>query len=191
MKRNAIVLAAIIGFATIASPIHALAQQGGPGMMGQGSGPGMMGPGPGPGMMSPPGGYAAGGMMGMMGMMNMMGGCPMMTGSTGSIATFADGRIAFLKAELAITDSQKSVWDAYAEAIKRNMQGMQGMAQIMTKMFDAKSPVERLDSQISAMDGRVIALKEIKPALDKLYSALTPDQKKKADELLTGMGCMM
>jgi hypothetical protein len=41
------------------------------------------------------------------------------------------------------------------------------------------------------MDSRVSALKEIKPALAKLYDALGSDQKKKADELLTGMGCMM
>ena len=38
---------------------------------------------------------------------------------------------------------------------------------------------------------RVTALKELKPALADLYAALSDEQKKKADELLTGMGCMM
>jgi hypothetical protein len=61
----------------------------------------------------------------------MMMGCPMMTGSGGPMSTFTEGRIAFLKAELSITDAQKSVWDAYAEAIKRNLQSMQNMWQIM------------------------------------------------------------
>ena len=61
----------------------------------------------------------------------------------------------------------------------------------MLKTMEAKSPVERLDSHIAAMEGRVAVLKEVKPALDALYIALIDDQKKKADQLLTGMGCMM
>ena len=66
----------------------------------------------GPGMMGRDSPMGPGGMMG------MMGGCPMI-GTDGQASTFIDGRIAFLKAELAITDAQKSVWDAYADATKR------------------------------------------------------------------------
>jgi LTXXQ motif family protein len=129
---------------------------------------------------------------GMMGMMNMMAGCPMMgMGGQTQTSAFIDGRVAFLKAELAITDAQKAVWDAYAEAIKRNLQSMQAMAQTMQAILEAKTPVERLDAHLVAMEGRVNALKEVKPALAKLYEALSVEQKKKADEILTGMGCMM
>jgi hypothetical protein len=126
---------------------------------------------------------------GMMGMMRMMTECQMMMG--GEMASHAEGRIAFLKAELAITDAQKAVWDAYAEALTKNLQGMQVTRATMMKTMEAKSPVERLDSHIAAMEGRVAALKEVKPALGALYTALSAEQKKKADELLTGMGCMM
>jgi hypothetical protein len=147
-------------------------------------GPGMMG-GYGPSMMQ---GYGPG----MMGSYGMMGGCPMMGMTTGGQASsFAEGRIAFLKAELGITDAQKIEWDAYAETIKRNLQSMQGMWQSMKTVFEAKTPGDRLDAHITAMDSRLAALKEIKPALMKLYDALSPEQKKKADEVLTGMGCMM
>jgi hypothetical protein len=124
-----------------------------------------------------------------MGMMRMMAECPMMMG--GDMATHAQGRIAFLKAELAITDAQKAHWDAYATALTQNFQAMQGTRQAMMKVMEAKSPVERLDNQIAAMEGRVAALKEIKPSLAKLYSALSEEQKQKANELMTGMGCMM
>jgi hypothetical protein len=65
------------------------------------------------------------------------------------------------------------------------------MWQTMKAVFEAKTPADRLDAQITAMDGRLATLKEIKPALAKLYAALSDEQKKKADELLTGMGCMM
>jgi hypothetical protein len=135
------------------------------------------------------GGMMGSGMMGMMrggGMMGMMEGCPMMGGTAHS-----EGRIAFLKAELAITDQQKGVWDAYAASIKKNVEGMQGMRATMMKVMQAKSPVERLDAHIGAMESRLGALKELKPALANLYLALSEEQKKKADELLTGMGCMM
>ena len=53
------------------------------------------------------------------------------------------------------------------------------------------SPVERLDLHISTMESRLQALKEVKPALAALYAKLSEDQKKSAENLLTGMGCMM
>ena len=129
-----------------------------------------------------------GGMMHGRGMMGMMGGCPMMGRSNPS---YAEGRIAFLKAELSITDQQTVAWDAYAAAVKKNLAGMQHMRETMMKFMQARSPVERLDAHIAAMESRVAALNELKPPLANLYAALSDEQKKKADELLTGMGCMM
>ncbi len=126
-----------------------------------------------------------GGMMGMMrggGMMGMMESCG---------TAYSEGRIAFLKAELAITDQQKGVWEAYAAAVMKNLVGMQEMHATMTKVMQAKSPVERLDAHVAAMESRLAALKELQPVLGNLYRALSEDQKKKADALLTGMGCMM
>jgi len=129
-----------------------------------------------------------GGMMRRGGMMGMMENCPMMGGDT---AAYAEGRTAFLKAELAITDAQKEVWDAYAAALKKNLEGMQAMRETMIKVMQAKSPVDRLDAHLAAMESRVAALRELKPPLANLYAALSEDQKRKADQLLTGMGCMM
>ena len=125
-------------------------------------------------------------------MMKMMGDCPMMGMMMGAdTSTFAEGRIAFLKAELAITDAQKAAWEAYAAALKKNLQAMQAMRQTMMKVMEAKTPTERLEAHIAAMDGRLASLKEVKPALAALYDALGDEQKKKADQVLTGMGCMM
>ncbi len=150
-----------------------------------------------PGMMRSPG-MMGGGMMGGGGPMNGMmmqgreamgmGDCPMMGGDVG---THAAGRVAFLKAELAITDQQKDAWDAYAAALKKALEGMQNMHATMMTMMQAKSPVERLDARIAAMDSRLTALKELKPPLANLYAVLSDDQKKKADELMGGMGSMM
>ena len=106
-------------------------------------------------------------------------------------SSFADGRIAFIKAELDITDAQKGAWETYVAALKKNLQGMQAMRQTMVSVMDAKTPVERLDAHIRVMDGRLASLKELKPALVALYGALNDDQKKKADQILSGMACMM
>jgi LTXXQ motif family protein len=193
MSKRTLVAAGLIGAMaiaayTIAPP--ASAQMGWRGGYGPGSGPGpgmMNGPGYGPGMMGPGYGPGRGGGWGMMG-----GGCGVMgTRSDGRAETFVNGRIAFLKAELGITDVQKAAWNAYADALKRNLQSMQGMWQTMQAVFEAKTPVEGLDARVAAMESRLTALKEVKPALAGLYAALSDDQKKKADELLTGMGCMM
>jgi hypothetical protein len=56
---------------------------------------------------------------------------------------------------------------------------------------EAKTPVERLDAHLAAMEGRIKALQDVKPMLAKLYDELTAEQKSKADEILTAMGCII
>jgi hypothetical protein len=139
-------------------------------------------------------------MMGRSGMgQAVMSGCPMMGrmsggmmgGMMGGGSTFAEGRIAFLKAELGITEAQTAAWSSFAEAVRKNLQNMQDMHKSMMKAMGAATPIERLDEHITAMEGRLTALKDLKAPLTAFYSALDETQKKKADELLTAMGCMM
>jgi hypothetical protein len=143
----------------------------------------------------PSGGMMGKGMMGggMMGKGMMGGHCPMMGmgmgGGGGS--THAAGRVAFLKAELEITDAQQAAFDAYAAALKKNLESMHAMRGGMMKKMMGGSAPDRLDARIGAMEKRLSALKEIRPALDKFYATLSDAQKKKADEMLMGMGCMM
>jgi hypothetical protein len=145
------------------------------------------------GPMAPGGEMGAGRMMGMpgRGMMGMSD-CPMMSMMTGGaeMPAFGEGRIAFLRAELAITTAQQATWESYAAALKKNFASMQGLRQSMLTALEGKTPVERLDAHLAAIESRHGALKEIKPALVALYAALSDEQKKKADQILTGMGCM-
>lgn len=139
------------------------------------------------------GGMMGGGMPGMMGggmmkggMMQMMQDCPMMGG-----AGLMDNRIDSLKSDLGITDVQKAPWEAYVTQLKANQQSMQDMQARMKAMMAAKSPMEHLDTDIAMIEGRLKALKEMKPVLASLYAVLTAEQKTKADQLLTGMGGKM
>src|SRR6516165_4798962 len=77
----------------------------------------------GPGM---PGGMASGDMP-MMGMMRMMMGRDGM-GMMGAMARHVEGRLAFLKTELKITDAQLPLWNALADAMRANAKSMGDMA---------------------------------------------------------------
>jgi len=141
----------------------------GPGMMG----PGMMGHGGmGPWMM---GGNGAGGHM-----------CGMMTGHI-------DGRLAYLKTELKITEAQTSLWDAYAQAARDNAQGMTARCTaMMTQTGSAGlSLPDRLDRHEQFMTAQLDAMRTMNSALKPLYAALSDSQKQTANQLLSGpMGMM-
>ncbi len=159
----------------------------GGGMMGKGMmkdgkmGPGMMGQ----GMMEK-------GMMGGMGRGMMSDRCPMMSMMMNSEngETHAAGRIAFIKAELGITEAQQDAFDGYAIALKANLEGMHDMRSQMMSAMHSGTPVDRLSNHINMMEGRLATLKQVKPALEKLYGVLSDAQKETANKLLTGMGCM-
>lgn len=127
-------------------------------------------------------------------MLGTMGGdCPTMGAIMygEDVSSYSEGRIAFLKTELTIKDSQKVLWDSYAETLRGNFQSLHEMQQTMKAGASKTTPVDRLDAHLKAVQGRVKALEAVKVPLAALYEALTADQRKKADRLLTQMGCMM
>jgi hypothetical protein len=136
------------------------------------------------------------GMMGgdcpMMAMMGRGGGGMMGHGGMGErhakMGAMADGRLAYLKGELEITDAQMSAWTGYADAVKAQVNGMQGMHETMMGSMTAGTAIERMDTRIAGMSAMVDAMRAVKPALVALYEVLTPEQKAAADQLI-GNGC--
>ena len=133
------------------------------------------------------------GMMGNMGaMMPMMR--QMMMGQQGGMGLpfeHAEGRIAFLKTELRITDAQTPQWNAFADTLRANAKAHQAMHEQMAKGGMPSSWLERLAFQQKAMSTRLDGLKALETAAKPLYAVLTDDQKKLADQLLSGpMGMM-
>lgn len=138
-------------------------------MMGRGmAGQGMMGQGPGMGM-----GQGQG--------RGMMGG-------PANMGAMIDGRLAYLKAELGITAEQTAAWDGYAAAVKARVGTMQDMHRGMVAAMQSGTAPARMDARIKGMEAMVEAMKAVKPAMEKLYAALTDEQKKAADQLI-GMDC--
>ena len=135
---------------------------------------------------------APGGAMPPMNMGNMMR--RMMGGGEGMAmmpGQHIEGRVAFLKAELGITDVQMPQWNAYADTLRANGRGMQGM---MAKMMQAGMPTTapaRADAMMQMMTAHLEAMKPMVSAGKALYAVLSDAQKKMADELMAGpMGRM-
>jgi hypothetical protein len=117
-----------------------------------------------------------------------------------------EGRIAYLRAELKITDAQAGAWDAFAAALRVNaktlaaarepMMGQMKMGQMkmgqagmgagqpQAPMMPAQTLVQRLDVQERWQTARLEGTRAIKTTFTKLNDVLSPDQKKAADELL-------
>lgn len=130
--------------------------------------------------------------------MGDMAGCPMMGQMPGSgmhhgmmmHGPAAEGHLAYLKAELGITEAQTAAWTGYVSAVKARMSTMQGTHQTMMQTWQNGTAVARLDAHTKSMESMVESLKVLRPATEALYAVLTADQKLKADQLL-GMGCCM
>jgi hypothetical protein len=153
-----------------------------PGTMGQG----MMG---GRGMMD-------GNMANMMQMMAMMGkrgaetGCTGMSGMT--TIDRVEGRIAFLRTELKITDAQTTAWNAFADALRANAKSLAEIrASMMPQQGTTQTLVDRLTLQEKWLSARLEGTRAMKSALTNLIASFSDDQKKAADELLAPhMGMM-
>ena len=159
-----------------------------------------------PGMNAPPGGMPMMGMMSnmpitnMMNMMDAMHAAKMMGPGLGGMAAIdrVEGRIAFLRTELKITDAQAGTWNSFADALRANAKKLGELrSSMMGNSGDAQQPAatiaDRLDRQEQRLLARLEGTRAMKAAFTKLNEALSDEQKKTANDILTphmGMGMM-
>lgn len=189
------ILAAVLALLALPVVAQQASRQAGPmtgehGAMGQGmQGPGMMGQGAmGQGMQNP-------WMMGCPGMMMQQPGSgpgAMMLGGpmTGGPGRYIEGRLAFLKTELGITQKQDALWNAYAEAARSAAASMQAMHDQMMSGGMPATPPERMLLHNQMMSAQLDASTTVQKVFVPLYDALSPEQKKVADALMGMMGMM-
>ena len=157
---------------------------------------------------APQGGMGRMGMMndmkGMMGrmsamqetrMMQMMG---MMGRGTDGMATIdrVEGRIAFLRVELKITDAQADSWNGFADALRSNATKLAEVRASITPK-PGEAPVStlavRLERQEQWLAARLEGTRAMRSAYIKLNELLSDDQQNTANELVAphlGMGAM-
>src|SRR6516225_2197351 len=105
---------------------------------------------------------------GSMPMMRMMMGQGVMS----MMAKHIEGRLAFLKTELKITDAQLPLWNAFAQAMRDNVSAMQAMPHAMMGMSKAATLPDKLAERETMLGARLETVRKLKAATDPLYTAL-------------------
>lgn len=125
-------------------------------------------------------GHGFGPMGGMHGAMGRGG--PMAGGDS---AAAIDAHMSKLKAQLQITASQETAWQAFTGKAKEQAQSMKAM---QAKMQDSGlSAPDRMAQHTEFMKQRVANMEAMHGALQDLYAVFTPDQKAKADKWFGAM----
>jgi hypothetical protein len=116
-------------------------------------------------------------------------GTPYVTGySQDDLKAKVEGRLAYAKTLLGITDSEAAAWKAYEDVSRANVQIMRAGQQAMIDAERAGSAIDRMHAQTVMMQARLDARKALQPATETLYNALTPEQRERADAVLLLLG---
>jgi hypothetical protein len=102
-----------------------------------------------------------------------------------------EGRLAFVKAELKITEAQTLAWNELAAAIRSAAKQHNERMRSMFKDAGEKTLPERLDLQEQFMTARIEEIRQVKGNLKALYAQLSEEQKREADHVvlpMVGMG---
>jgi hypothetical protein len=118
----------------------------------------------------------------MRGQMSSSGGSNAMSGPA-DVTERLEGRIAFLKAELQISDKQAADWNSVADALRSSRQHLLE-ARKMLAMDDRMGGADRLEHYERHLSERLEALKAARVAFTRLYASLNESQKQTADTIL-------
>ena len=118
-------------------------------------------------------------------MQGQMGGMPGMGAANGTVDVTErmEGRIAFLKAELQITEKQMADWNVLADALRSGRHHLIEARKLA--VLDDKTPsAERLERYERHLTERLEAVKSARAAFVRLYAVLDNAQKQTADAIL-------
>jgi hypothetical protein len=98
-----------------------------------------------------------------------------------------DGQLAYLKTELKITDIQLPQWNIFAQAFRAETEKKAQLCREAMEQARAEASAGLLDSLKMTEDQmakRLDSLRAMRAAVQPLYSILTKEQKKTADEIM-------
>lgn len=126
-----------------------------------------------------------------MGMMAMMPDMMRMMQEMGDPTRHVEGRIAFLHAELAITEAQEPLWASLADALRQNAAGMAQAAPADHGHDNSSVVVGQLLDEQHALETRLDGLRAVNAALKPLADALSEEQRATLDALFPHVSGMM
>jgi hypothetical protein len=134
---------------------------------------------------------SGGGMMGGMGGMSQGGGGMggMMQHMLCGFADHLEGRLAYLKAELKLTDQQVAAWNNFADAWRATAQKAQAKCAAEEELADHAKPgvLQKLDMMEKHMADHLDVVRAQKAAIEPLFTALSDEQKKIASDTMTSV----
>lgn len=100
-----------------------------------------------------------------------------------------EARLAYLRTALKITDAQQSQWNAFADVLRKHARQMEEFraARVAQRGEAAPQPltaIDRLERREKMMTLASHRLEEVVAAAKPLYAALSPEQRKIADDML-------
>jgi Cache 3/Cache 2 fusion domain/LTXXQ motif family protein len=99
-----------------------------------------------------------------------------------------EGRLAYAKALLGITDTEAAAWKAYGDVSRANVRSLEAAQRAMIDAERMGSAIDRMHAQTAMMQAQLDARKALLPATEALYKALTPEQQERADAILLLLG---
>jgi hypothetical protein len=109
-----------------------------------------------------------------------------------------EARLAYIHTALKITDAQQAQWDHFANVLRTHARDMDQRIQRRMAQRDQAggerperpqvSAIERLERQQQRLAQRSARLNEVVDAAKPLYTALSPEQKQIADQMLSRDG---
>jgi len=103
-----------------------------------------------------------------------------------------EARLAYLKTALKITDAQQTQWNGFADTLRKHAREADQRVQAMRDEGTARreksaqpTAIERMERRQQQTAAAYTRLTDTLAAAKPLYAALSPEQQKIADELLT------
>jgi periplasmic protein CpxP/Spy len=94
-----------------------------------------------------------------------------------------EARIKQLHSQLHITAAEEPQWQKFAQTMRDNAREIDETAMQRSQQFPTMTAVENLQSYETLAESHVQHLQKLIPAFQSLYDAMTPEQKKNADEV--------
>ncbi len=128
------------------------------------------------------------GMDGMGGMEHGGGMAGMMRHMLCGVTEHVEGRLAYLKAELKLTDAQQAAWNTFADAYRATTQKTAKVCAEMEAAGPDHSMHKGVLGHLTMMDHHMSAhldsVRGLKAAIEPLFAVLTEEQKKTADHVM-------
>jgi ribosome-binding ATPase YchF (GTP1/OBG family) len=103
--------------------------------------------------------------------------------AAGSRQDRVEQRIADMHATLRITKAEEPQFDAFSQVMLDNAQGMDGLLTANSAKAATQTAPEMMQSYAQVARQHADDVQKLSAAFESLYAALTPDQKKSADDM--------